>query len=383
LTNKSYYWRENAVDSRFEDTRIDERDESLREDMRDKNSILNFYNDSRSELFKLEGRDCDDERYKEIINAYRELSVDGRLTKDISGSDFSRIQEGRFEKLPRTDVRSADLRDDGSVSGRAVSLYADKVSRCDLSASPALAYGLQLLSKDGERDMVDDKYAAISIGSFIKTLTPEERGYMIPRTADESREYSESTLNTDGRFDYIARSLTGTSNINMEMLDKLADTLREDSGKDDPRCVIVNAGNGVLGYGLEQAGLRDVVSTDRYGNDYNPNFNVADCRYCDVKQLDFDEAAREYGRDADYVIIDGMPYDDRSVSEMIKELSAVNDDVKIICIGSQDETPDAFEQLREVDSDDIREVDELHVPYPGEDSSIVMYEIKSDERMPA
>lgn len=356
------------MDNRFEDIREIEKD--LKQ--MDREEMLTFYNDHKNELFKIgiESEDRD-ERNGKIVEAYMSLSAEGRLTKDISGSDFLRIQEERFEALPKIDIKDAGLNGD-SVSDRGVALYQEKMLSCDRSASPALACGLMnYLDKDENvRDMVDDKYAAFSVAAFIKTASPEEREFMIPKTAEESRDYVESPMVMDGRFDKVARAFTGDANVNMEMMDRLSDATREISGKDNPTVAVLGDKNGLLGYELKQNGA-DVISADKFGNDYNPDLGIADCRYTDVRPLDYAEAAREFG-DRDFIIVSAQSYGESPLADIANELREINEDAKIIYIG-----PEAgeIEGLKSVDCISIQEVDLAHISYPGEDSSVQMFEI--------
>lgn len=174
--------------------------------------------------------------------------------KNYSCSEFLKIQEEKFNNLPKIDIDNIPIYGE-TVAERILSLYHAKIGNAE--ASPVFEHGVSYFDSQA----VDNRHAAFAVSAFINTLTIEEISSLIPKTALESFSYVRSPFVMDGRFDKIITSLTGNLNLNKEFVIKLVETLKELSKKDVPTVEIVGIDNGLLAYELEQTGV-EVVESD-------------------------------------------------------------------------------------------------------------------------
>lgn len=228
-------------------------------------------------------------------------------------------------------------------------------------------------------DRTLDEMSRIEIGEFIRSLDAESKLEIIPKSSVESMQIGECS---DFSWrEEVFRPLTGYVNINMEMVDKLAEAL------DDKKCLEVMSGNGLLSRCLQDRNV-DIIATDKSMPIENSYLPLRTEQFTDIRQMDALDAIREYGKDIDILVMSWPPYGDDIAYRCVETLHEVNPEAEILYIGELwggCNADDAFfnATMRAPMDEKMYEVSELYTPYYGlhDDISILKY-VPVEERDP-
>nr|MCR5004448.1 hypothetical protein [Clostridiales bacterium] len=208
---------------------------------------------------------------------------------------------------------------------------------------------------------------------LLDACSAEEILLLMPETMEESRELNKliSTARMGQDEDTVWRKITGYANINRAWIQALADALK---GK---KCLEIMAGNGLLSYMLQEAGL-SIMATDIAPDKSNEYISMRGRLFTDVMSQDAVGAVKRFGQKSDVLVVSWPPQGGEEVLKAWEAYVRLRPDGLLLYIGESkgglNATDAFFDTLEEVDA--LPEVNRLHVSLAGSKDQIHLYKYR-------
>ena len=234
-----------------------------------------------------------------------------------------------------------------------------------------------LVRKDKNSPVTSRTYKDLKPERLLEELldacSAEEILLLMPDTMEESRELNKliSTARMGQDEDTIWRKITGYANINRAWIQALADALK---GK---KCLEIMAGNGLLSYMLQEAGL-SIMATDIAPDKSNEYISMRGRLFTDVMSQDAVGAVKRFGQKSDVLVVSWPPQGGEEVLKAWEAYVRLRPDGQLLYIGESkgglNATDAFFDTLEEVDA--LQEVNRLHVSLTGSKDQIHLYKYR-------